>query len=158
MWKKLNKNMDECPGGPQLHALFEELVNLAVHGSLILLTLTKWMPCGEVRRQDGCWTADIKGYPDFWPFLSRYWKEKFIWFYFFNSQAFHGEKAYKSFRISLRWSLTRLAEPRLSWSVNPWPDWSKEQRCSPALSQSPTSGFSLLHGEAGVLENILPTW
>ena len=57
---------------------------------------------------------------------------------------------------SLRWSLTRLAEPRLSWSVNPWPDWSKEQRCSPALSQSPTSGFSLLHGEAGVLENILP--
>ena len=31
--------MDECPGGPQLHALFEELVNLAVHGSLNLLPL-----------------------------------------------------------------------------------------------------------------------
>ena len=38
------------------------------------VTLTKWMPCGKVWWQVGCWTADLEEHPDFRPFCRRYWK------------------------------------------------------------------------------------
>ena len=114
--------------------------------SVILLPLTKWTPCGEVRRQDGCWTADIKVTLIFGPSCQGIEKRSSSGSTSSTRKPSMEKKHTSPSEFpdtvrSLRWSLTRLAEPRLSWSVNPWPDWSKEQRCSPALSQSPSSGL-----------------